>query len=160
MKTRLLSIIICLLPLAVYAQKGTIIEALESNKTEQGSIIIESDSDITSLLGTPSKKADLLSDDQTIVQMKGFRLMAYMSNDTQKGKTVAHDRRTQISEKFPEIGTYILYESPNWKLLVGDFVTREEANIFRQQLQKEFPQFGKEAYLVNTVVNVPIVKSE
>jgi hypothetical protein len=44
-------------------------------------------------------------------------------------------------------------------VLVGDFITREEATFFKEILQKEFPQFGKEMYIVTDRINMSVEKN-
>jgi hypothetical protein len=42
--------------------------------------------------------------------------------------------------KFPEHKTYIIFQSPNFKVRIGNFIKREEAEKLRKQLSKYFPQ--------------------
>lgn len=135
--------------------RETIINTLESPDANGNVIIVESDSAITDLLGTPNNKM-VVRDNAETVKMNGFRILAYMSNDHKKGRSETANRKRKIKEAFADIEAYDNFVSPNWKLLVGDFVTREEANIFRQQLQKEFPEFGKEIYIVPDIINAPV----
>lgn len=158
MKTRLIFILFLLSSTIAFSQSAeTIVDALEDNKSGSGSVVIESDSDIDKLLGTPNKRAEA-DEDYVMAKMSGFRILAYMSNDQRKAKGEASRRRSLITEEFSSIGTYLNYDSPNWKLLVGDFLTREEATLFKQQIQKIFPQLGKEMYIVPDIINVPVEK--
>lgn len=139
-------------------ERKTIIDELETDKPGEGTIEVESAPEITALLGTPSRRAHLDGDNYTMSKVSGFRILAYMGSDQRKARGQASSRQTQIRESFPEIETYLTYESPNWKLFVGDFITQDEANAFKQLIQKEFPQFGKEMYIVSAIVNIPTEK--
>jgi hypothetical protein len=142
----------------LWAQE-TIVEALETPLMNEGVIEIDTDPAITNLLGKPSfnTKADLGSND--VIKASGFRILAFMGNDPKKSKAEALDRQNQIKAVFGEVETYILYDPPNWRVLVGDFVTREEATFFKETLQKEFTQFGKEMYIVADKINVSVEKT-
>ncbi len=155
MKRYMIIFLCTIVPMCCFAQqKETIIDALETETSGAGTIDVESDPGITALLGTPVKGAALEDESAGSSKMQGFRILVYMGNDQRKARGEASGRQNLIKEKFSDMGTYLVYESPNWKLLVGDFTTREEANMFRQLLQKEFPQFGKEVYIVGDIVNV------
>jgi hypothetical protein len=41
--------------------------------------------------------------------------------------------------EFPEIKTYILFESPEWKVQVGDYKTRIEADKNLRDIKRKFP---------------------
>jgi len=50
----------------------------------------------------------------------------------------------------------VLFDSPFWRLRVGNFATREEAEEVMEELKKTFPSFGKEMYIVVDEVKIPI----
>ena len=142
------------------SQSVNIIQDLESDSySSEGVIQVESDPAITALIGKPNSQADLTVN-AGFIERTGFRLQIYMGNDPSRARSEASSRQASIKNLFPDLITYLNYEAPNWKLLAGDFITREEASVFRQQLQKEFPQFGKEIYIVVDKVKIPIDKGE
>jgi hypothetical protein len=137
----------------------TIIEALETLVANEGSIEIDSDPAITALLGKPNAKMKSDSGNYDIIKVNGFRILVFIGNNPKKSKTEAFDRQNQIKTAFSDTETYITYDSPNWRVLVGDFITREEATFFKEMLQKEFPNFGKEMYIVADKINMPVEKT-
>jgi hypothetical protein len=138
---------------AVSAQiRPTIIQDLESQVWGEGTIRIECDSKIMDLLGRPSPNNS--ADESAIVKINGFRIQVFMSNNPRTAKGEANQKENQIKETFPELATYVIYEAPNWKLLAGDFMTKEEAGIFKQKIQKAFPGFGKEIYTIPYKINI------
>jgi hypothetical protein len=153
LKLVLFSICFCCLS-AVFAQPrpAGIIQYLESSVPGEGAIQIESSSKITDLLGKPAPGS---ADEDAFVKINGFRIQVFMSNDPRTAKGEANQKRNQIDEHFPELATYVIYEAPNWKLLAGDFMTKEEAGIFKQKIQKTFPGFGKEMYTIPYKINIP-----
>jgi hypothetical protein len=52
---------------------------------------------------------------------------------------------------FPEQGVYLMFQSPYYKVRVGDFRTRMDAEGFKQKLLDEFP----DAFVVKDEINFP-----
>jgi hypothetical protein len=158
LKLFLFSFFLCgLTPNLIRAQE-TIVDALEIFVANEGQIEIDSDSAITALLGKPSSKIKSDSSNYEVVKINGYRILVFMGNDPKRSKAEAFNRQNQIQIAFPDTETYITYDSPNWRVLVGDFVTREDATSFKEILQKEFPQFGKEMYIIADKINMSIEK--
>ena len=123
-------------------QAQTIIDDLQSQTNASDGIIqIECAPSIIALLGKPNNQSGNNSD---FVERNGFRILVFMGND----RSEATSKQSAIQSAFPEFSTPLRYEAPNWKLLVGDFLSMEEANTALRRLQKEFPQFGKEMFIV------------
>jgi hypothetical protein len=160
LKLFLFSILICLFcfpTVRAQVKPFSIIQDLETPVSGEGTIHIQVDSKITDLLGTPSYNAGI--DESAYVKVSGFRIQVFMSNNSKTAKGEAERRAGLMRGVFPELATYIVYEAPNWKLLTGDFMTKEEAGIFKQKIQKTFPEFGKEIYPISNKINVFIQKN-
>ncbi|MDH8702543.1 hypothetical protein M2138_001909 [Dysgonomonadaceae bacterium PH5-43] len=141
-------------------ENSTIIDSLESNTdVVDGVINVTLDPAVEALIGKPNGSVDRVGSYE-VEERQGFRLQIYMGSDQHKARAEASAREQAIKEAFPEMTTYLGYWSPNWKLLAGDFITREEATVERQRLLKEFPQFGKEIYIVVDKIKIPIDKGE
>ena len=67
--------------------------------------------------------------------VQGFRIQVINSPD----RTVVFAAKAKVYEQFPDWKSYMLYQSPNYKLRVGNFKTREEAQDAMKQLSKLFP---------------------
>ncbi|MDR2057678.1 MAG: hypothetical protein LBP83_05245 [Dysgonamonadaceae bacterium] len=150
-------LVFCLSNITLKAQ-NTIINALESPVVGEGIIKIQSDPSITALLGKPNSKITAESGNYDIIKVNGFRIQVFMGNDPKNSRAEAFDKQNLIRSIFSDMETYVTYDAPNWKTLVGDFVTREEASLFKETLQKEFPQFGKEMYVVMDKINIRVEK--
>jgi hypothetical protein len=134
----------------------TIVEELVSNTNPaEGVIHIESDPAITALIGIPTHRL-IAGENYDYIEHSGFRIQVFMGNDHNTARSEASSKQASIKGVFPNLTTYLTYDAPNWKLLAGDFATQEEATVFKQQLQKEFPQFGKEMYIVVDKIKLPI----
>ena len=133
----------------------TMIDELQSQtKASDGMIRIECDSSIIALIGKPNGMVA----GADFVERIGFRvqLVIWGGANAQKARVEADSKQTAIRSAFPELSTYLRYDAPNWKLLIGDCLTREEAGGIQQRLQKEFPQFGKEMYIVTDKIRLYI----
>jgi len=133
----------------------TIIDELETSARGEGTVKIICDSKITALIGTLSPEISV--DGKNYIKTNGFRVQVLMSNDPKMVNEI-NNKGSLIKGTFPEIAVYTGYTAPNWKLLAGDFMTKEEADVFCQKLQKAIPELGKEMYVVQDKINVLIQK--
>jgi SPOR domain len=65
----------------------------------------------------------------------GWRIQVINSPD--RGKVFA--AKSKVLQEFPDWKSYLLYQSPNYKLRVGNFKTQEEAEDAVKQLSRFFP---------------------
>ena len=54
-------------------------------------------------------------------------------------ETTIKTTQSKFKIEFPEVKTYIIFESPEWKVQVGDFKTRLEADKAVNQFKRKFP---------------------
>ena len=52
------------------------------------------------------------------------------------------------------MSSYITYKAPFWRLAVGNFATREEANQARARLVSTLPAWAQESYVVRDKVRI------
>lgn len=86
--------------------------------------------------------------------MNGYRIQAYSGNNAQSAQQSANYRAAQIAATFPNIGTYVTYDAPYWRLRVGNFVNYDEAADCLSELKKAFPKFARELRLVRDKIIV------
>ena len=67
---------------------------------------------------------------------KGFRIQVISTSNREDAFRIKAD----LLSKFPEQKTYILYQSPNFKVRIGNYLKKDEAEKFKAQLNKLFPQ--------------------
>jgi SPOR domain len=82
----------------------------------------------------------------SIISKDGFRILIYNGND----KTKALQLKNLFARNFPGIHSYMNYVTPNFKIKVGDFEDKKEANNFLKKIGIAFPG----AFLVPDVVTV------
>ncbi|WP_301402536.1 SPOR domain-containing protein [Polaribacter huanghezhanensis] len=64
----------------------------------------------------------------------GFRIQLESGHETAIKTT-----QSKFRIERPTIKTYILFESPEWKVQVGDYKTRLEADKILNEIKKKFP---------------------
>ncbi len=107
-----------------------------------------------------SRLNKLIENDDTIKNspvekqyISGYRIQVFSDNNSRTAKVEARNKARDISEKFPELRTYVIYNAPFWRLRVGDFRTPEDANDVVVRLKEEFPSFSKEIRVVRDRIN-------
>lgn len=66
--------------------------------------------------------------------MPGFRIQ--LINSTDRNSALA--AKTRVYQLYPEVKAYLQYQSPYYRLKVGNFKTRQEAEDFLRGLTSEF----------------------
>ena len=77
------------------------------------------------------------------VEIDGYRVQIYSSNQQQAAKSEALDLEDRIKEKIDQ-PVYVLYIPPFWKVRLGDFRTYEEAREYKKLFTKKFDRSRKE----------------
>ena len=77
----------------------------------------------------------------------GYRIQVVSTNDRNK----AFSAKSTIYQQFPELKAYLLYQSPFYKLKVGNFKEREDAEQYLSALKQHFPSG---VYIVRDVIEV------
>jgi hypothetical protein len=62
----------------------------------------------------------------------GFRILVISTNDRNK----VIEAKTKMYREFPELKAYMMYQSPFFRLKVGNFREREEAEEYLSQIQR------------------------
>ncbi len=84
--------------------------------------------------------------------VEGYRIQVISTNNRKK----AMDAKTRIYQRFPELKAYLMYQSPFFRLKVGNFTEREEAENYLQDILQLFPTG---VYVVRDIVEVKPEKS-
>lgn len=82
----------------------------------------------------------------------GFRIQVINTTD----RSAAIQAKTKVYTLYPELKAYLLYQAPYFRLRVGNFVNRKDAEQMQRQLSREFKQ---NLFIVNDVVEVNPDKS-
>lgn len=85
-------------------------------------------------------------------KMGGYRIQVFSDNNSRTAKSEARARARDISAQFPQYATYVVYNSPYWRLRVGNFRTQEEANAAAHSLKAAFPGYSREIRVVKDTI--------
>lgn len=80
-------------------------------------------------------------------KFKGYRIMVLNTNN----REIAYQTRGQLSSRFPQHRIYLAYQAPYFKLKMGDFLERSEADDLKKQLNGIF-KTG--IFVVPDVINI------
>ena len=83
-------------------------------------------------------------------KMSGYRIRVYYENgQNARGRSEAISR--SISNAYPGMAVYRTFDSPNYKVCVGDFRTKDEALKVYHALKASYPT----ALILKDVINYP-----
>jgi hypothetical protein len=144
-------------------QKKEILRELNSAVPGRGRVFVYEDESIGHVLGrsmSPPRTVYSNADGSThYYRIRGFKIQAFSGNDQRTSKNEAQRKQQLISNSYPEHETVVLFESPFWRLRIGNFETRGEAEEVMKEMVKSFPSFGKELYVVVDEVKIPVNQS-
>lgn len=83
----------------------------------------------------------------------GYRIQVFSDNNMRTAKANAEYRKRTIEAQMPELRAYLTFESPYWRVRVGDFRSQSEAAAAMRQLKETFPAFANDFRLVRERVN-------
>lgn len=128
MKT-LLSILILVFSTIVFGQ----------NTKENSGVVIIKDKKIDELI---KNKSNIRR-----VSTAGYRIQIFFSTDKEK----VNEIRMKFIKQYPKMETYITFDAPNYILRVGDFTEKNDAERFKKEIFREYP----ENFILKTGINVP-----
>lgn len=84
----------------------------------------------------------------------GYRVQVFSDNNPRTAKGEAQSKAAAIGEAFPQWATYITYDSPYWRLRVGDFRTYDDATHAVVELKNAFPAYRRELRVVRDRIKI------
>ena len=81
------------------------------------------------------------------VEVDGFRVQVYSSNQQQIAKNESLILQQEL-EKVLSKTVYTISEPPFWKVRIGNFRTRDEANQYKKTLLDLYPELQSSTYVV------------
>ena len=122
----------CLLSISCIAQRGV--------------LILNQDARIDRLV---MKQRQIHANDSTI---DGFRVQIFMELGNEALRH-ADSVKTAFSKKYPDVPIYLVFGQPYYRLRVGDFRTRLEAENMYQQVKKEY----RNAFVTADRIELPYI---
>ncbi len=110
---------------------------------QKGNITLIESSGISSLV----EKHAYLNTKQKII---GWRIQIFFDSGN-NSKSKAYSKKGVFMAMYPDMSVYLMFQSPYYKVRVGDFRTRMDAEGFKQKLLGEFP----DAFVVKDEIRAP-----
>lgn len=111
----------------VEVSKDTLIGILQSFRAEH-----EINPTATRTISLGAKVVD--KSKATRVKKRGFRVQIYSGTNRNEAYAV----QSRFKNQYADIDSYINYEEPNYRVKVGDFTSRTEANNFLRILRSQY----------------------
>lgn len=140
-----------------YAQSVSSATGICSHLQVTGRVQLLQDGRLTDLIGTQPKSyyaGPTKTNSQGVVTGIGYRIRVFSGNQQNTSKNRAYAIQKEMSELMPDLKTYVVFKTPNWRLLVGNYRTSEEANAMLRELRREFPAYGKEMFVVKEEIEL------
>lgn len=112
---------------------------------QRGSLRVNQDSRVERLM---QKQRDVYAANNT---MSGFRVQIFMEIGNEAVDHAAVTKK-RFEEIFPDIPIYLSYEQPYYRLRVGDFRNRVEAERYLRLIKPEFSL----AFVTADIINPPV----
>lgn len=121
-----------------------VIEA--SGQTATGAVVVIKDPRVDMLVNKQIEINEITTRDSRR-SAAGFRILVISSNN----RNNVIEAKTKIYRQFPELKSYMMYQSPFFRLKVGNFRERAEAEEYLQNIQK---LFKSSVYIVPDTIEV------
>lgn len=89
-----------------------------------------------------------------VQRVVGFRVQVFSDNNSRTAKSEARSKSKAINDAIPHYRTYVTYDAPYWRLKVGDFRTRTDAEEAADEIKRLFPSYSREVRVVRDRINV------
>ena len=119
----------------------------QGNHKEKGHIQIIQDDKVDLLV---SKHVQI---NQNRKGIEGYRIQIFFDSGN-NSKTKAQSIYEGFKAKYPDVGAYLSFKSPNYKVRVGDFRSRLDAQRFLNDIAVEYPN----AWIIADMINLPKVE--
>ena len=119
----------------------------------RGKVQVDKDPKVDSLIGNylvNGGKAD--NGGAASTSSKGYRIQIFSGSN----RKAAYSAQSKFQTKFPETHTYLSYRDPNFKVKVGDFRSRLEAEKMIEEMK---PAFGG-LFIISEKINLPKLDTE
>lgn len=97
-------------------------------QSTEGTVRIESSAHIDEMV---AQKKDY---NKSIETFQGYKIQIYYGSEKE-----CYEVKDEFSSLFPDIPTSIIFSTPQWKLQIGSYRTRLEADHAMVNIKKEYP---------------------
>lgn len=86
-------------------------------------------------------------------KVSGFRVQVYSDSKAQSARNNAYNKKRQIESALPGHRCYVIYNAPYWRVKVGDFKSRADADALAEDIRRRFPAMSRDIRVVRDRVN-------
>ena len=84
----------------------------------------------------------------------GYRVQVFDDNNPRTARRNAEAANRRIEAQFPHLRTYMSFNSPYWRVKVGDFRSRAEAEAVMAEIRHAFPSLSPFLRVVRDKINM------
>ena len=110
---------------------GLLFSTINLANAQSGKVEITKDPKIDALI---ARRLELSKKGQSSQQIDGFRIQIYSGAD----RKTAYAEQARFKGIYPQVFAYMTYIQPNYKIRVGDFRTRMDAEKFMYNIKLNF----------------------
>lgn len=115
---------------------GLLLIALAGTVQGQDTIVVRKDSRLDVLSAKQAAYNKLAAKMTSNGLYRGYRLQVINTRSREQ----AFQTKSELLQRFPEEKTYLLYQSPYFKVRIGNFLERSAAEEFKRMVAKQYPQ--------------------
>lgn len=83
----------------------------------------------------------------------GFRVEVFADNNVRTAKVQAASKKRQLQARFPQYNVYLVFESPFWRVRMGDFNNRAAAESAMEDVRRAIPSLRTGLRVVRCSIN-------
>lgn len=115
-----------------------LIVCIQAQYSDTLSIKINQDARIDSLIKLHHQVNQTIINHEEHDGIKGFRIQLFMDSGN-NSKSNVNNRKLRFEQRYPKVKAYLIFREPYYKLRVGDFRTKLEAEGFLNRLIYRYP---------------------
>ena len=119
---------------------------------DEGHVVIVQDPAIDTLLQKHIEMNEKLLLNTDNFAIDGYRIQIFEESGN-KSSTRAREVMAEFSVKYPDIPVYLSWQAPNFKVRVGDFESRMEAEGFLNKIKRSYPI----AWVIRDKIKYPVI---
>lgn len=122
-----------------------IIHAQRYSKDSVSTVVVHKDPrfDELAAMQTEINKRAYISTPQHV---RGFRIQAANTQNRDEANAI----KAELLRRFPDQKSYLLYQAPNFRVRIGNFITQKDASQLRKMIAALYPDKG--IYIVPDIV--------
>lgn len=137
---------------AAQTSSDIITDYLSNNS--QGKVTINQPENLKSRLKKKKMSGNENVSSEESTKVVGYRVQVFSDNNQRTAKSQAQSRERNILAQFPDLKVYLMYKSPSWRVRVGDYKSRGEAEQVMQEIKEAFPSYAGEVMVVVDRINL------